>query len=50
MTCAMLDTLDMPFDLTGDPEAAKRAYIDWELQLPDQIERDGLLNFDVLHL
>ncbi|MGY8996504.1 MAG: rhodanese-like domain-containing protein [Alphaproteobacteria bacterium] len=48
MASPILDTLDMPFDLTGDPEAAKRAYIDWELQLPDQIERDGLLSFSPL--
>jgi rhodanese-related sulfurtransferase len=48
MASPILDTLDMPFDLTGDPEAAKRAYIDWELQLPDQIERDGLLSFTPL--
>ncbi|MBT7613062.1 MAG: hypothetical protein HN577_07605, partial [Rhodospirillaceae bacterium] len=48
MLSAMIDTPDMPFDLTGDPEAAKRAYIDWELQLPDQIKRDGLLTFEPL--
>ena len=48
MVSAMVDTLDMPFDLTGDADAAKRAYIDWELQLPEQIERDGLLTFSPL--
>jgi rhodanese-related sulfurtransferase len=49
MLSPMIDTLDMPFDLTGDPEAAKRAYIDWELQLPAQIAQDGLLTFHPLN-
>lgn len=48
MASPILDTLDMPFDLTGDPDVAKRAYIDWELQLPEQIEKDGLLTFNPL--
>ena len=48
MLCAMDDVADVPFELADDPEAAKRRYIEWELQLPAQIERDGLLTFNPL--
>ena len=37
-----------PFDAAGDREAAERAYIAWELQLPQQLARDGLLTFQPL--
>ncbi len=50
MLSPMIDPPDMPFDLTGDPDAAKSAYIDWELQLPEQIEKDGLLTFTPLNV
>ena len=34
-----------PFDEAGGEDAAGRAYIAWELQLPQQLARDGLLTF-----
>ena len=34
-----------PFDEAGDEDAAGRAYIAWELQLPQQLARDSLLTF-----
>ena len=43
--CAMDDRGAASFDLFDDPEAARRRYIAWETGLPEQIERDGLLQF-----
>jgi len=48
MPHARADAHLLHWDLEDDGDAARRAYIDWELGLPAQIERDGLLRFDVL--
>ncbi len=39
------DVAEVPFESTNDPELARRDYIDWELQLPTQVRRDGLVTF-----
>lgn len=42
------DTIDVattPYDYTDDLHARMQAYIDWELGLVAQVERDGLLKF-----
>ncbi len=43
--CTMDDQGAAPFELFDGPEAATRRYIAWETGLPEQIERDGLLQF-----
>jgi len=45
MPNARQDACHLPWELEDDPGAAMRAYIDWELQLPEQFARDGLLTF-----
>jgi rhodanese-related sulfurtransferase len=43
-----IDVYKRPYEGTDNSEAAMRAYIDWELQLVDQMERDGISNFRVI--
>jgi hypothetical protein len=43
--CALDDAGHLPWEMEADPIAAMQAYIDWELQLPAQLARDGLLAF-----
>ena len=47
--CTMDDVEEGAFEFASDADAAKRRYIDWELQLPGQIARDGLLKFRPLN-
>ena len=39
------DVYRRPYEGTGNSEAAMRGYIDWELELVDQIRRDGTAAF-----
>jgi len=38
-----------PYDFKEDVEAAMRQYLDWEVDLVPQVERDGDANFSVFH-
>ena len=37
-----------PYDLDGGTEGAMRQYLDWEVDLVDQIRRDGTARFRAL--
>jgi hypothetical protein len=37
-----------PYDFKEDVEAAMRQYLDWEVDLVPQVERDGDARFSVL--
>lgn len=41
----MVDVATTPYDYTDDVRARMQAYIDWELGLMAQVERDGVLRF-----
>ncbi len=44
---ACVDVYLRPYDRNSGMEAAMQAYLDWEIDLPQGIERDGTVNFGV---
>lgn len=48
-TDSMLSTPDdvwrKPYDTSGDPRVAMQAYLDWEIDLVEQIQREGGISF-----